>query len=59
MTHKVTLIPGDGIGPEVTQAVVRIIEASGHLLYHPGIRNAVMRAIADLASKSTTQTGTP
>lgn len=27
--HKVTLIPGDGIGPEVTQAVVRILEASG------------------------------
>jgi isocitrate dehydrogenase (NAD+) len=29
MTHKVTLIPGDGIGPEVTQAVVRILEATG------------------------------
>jgi len=29
MTHRVTLIPGDGIGPEVTQAVVRILEASG------------------------------
>ena len=28
-THKVTLIPGDGIGPEVTQAVVRIFEATG------------------------------
>jgi isocitrate dehydrogenase (NAD+) len=28
-THRVTLIPGDGIGPEVTQAVVRILEASG------------------------------
>ncbi len=28
-THKVTLIPGDGIGPEVSQAVVRIVEASG------------------------------
>ena len=27
--HKVTLIPGDGIGPEVTQAVVRILEATG------------------------------
>ena len=40
-------------------AELRIIEASGHVLYHPGIRNAVMRAIADLASKLTTQTGTP
>jgi isocitrate dehydrogenase (NAD+) len=29
MSHKVTLIPGDGIGPEVTNAAVRIIEASG------------------------------
>src|SRR5579863_10172752 len=28
-THKVTLIPGDGIGPEVTDAVVRIVEATG------------------------------
>jgi len=29
MTHKITLIPGDGIGPEVTQAVIRILEATG------------------------------
>ena len=29
MTHKVTLIPGDGIGPEVIQATVRILEATG------------------------------
>ncbi len=29
MAHRVTLIPGDGIGPEVTDAVVRIIEAAG------------------------------
>lgn len=29
MTHKITLIPGDGIGSEITGAVVRIIEASG------------------------------
>jgi isocitrate dehydrogenase (NAD+) len=28
-THKVTLIPGDGIGPEVTQAAVRVLEATG------------------------------
>ncbi len=28
MSHKVTLIPGDGIGPEVTNAVVRILEAT-------------------------------
>ncbi len=29
MAHVVTLIPGDGIGPEVTDAAVRIIEAVG------------------------------
>lgn len=29
MAHKVTLIPGDGIGSEITGAVVRIIEAAG------------------------------
>ncbi len=28
-THKITLIPGDGIGPEVSSAVVRIVEAAG------------------------------
>jgi isocitrate dehydrogenase (NAD+) len=28
-THRVTLIAGDGIGPEVTAAVVRILEATG------------------------------
>src|SRR6516165_5119850 len=28
MTHRVTLIPGDGIGPEVSAAVLRIIEAA-------------------------------
>jgi isocitrate dehydrogenase (NAD+) len=29
MAYKVTLIPGDGIGPEVTDAAVRILEATG------------------------------
>src|SRR5437868_7165503 len=29
MAHKITLIPRDGIGPEVTNAVVRILEATG------------------------------
>ena len=29
MKHTVTLIPGDGIGPEIVAAAVRIIEASG------------------------------
>ncbi|MGH9906936.1 MAG: isocitrate/isopropylmalate family dehydrogenase, partial [Pyrinomonadaceae bacterium] len=29
MNHRITLIPGDGIGPEVASSVVKIIEASG------------------------------
>jgi isocitrate dehydrogenase (NAD+) len=29
MTHRVTLIPGDGIGPEVSAAALRVIEAAG------------------------------
>ena len=29
MSHVITLIPGDGIGPEVTEAVVRIFKAAG------------------------------
>src|SRR3954470_8991497 len=29
MTHKITLIPGDAIGPEVTEAVLRILDAAG------------------------------
>jgi len=31
-------------------AELRIVERAGHTLYDPGIRNAVMRAIADVAS---------
>jgi isocitrate dehydrogenase (NAD+) len=27
--HRVTLIPGDGIGPSITEAVVRVVEAAG------------------------------
>lgn len=29
MSHTITLLPGDGIGPEVTEATLRIIEAAG------------------------------
>ena len=29
MSHVITLIPGDGIGPEVTEAVARIFKAAG------------------------------
>src|ERR1017187_6655615 len=29
LKHAITLIPGDGIGPEVSAAVVRVLEAAG------------------------------
>jgi len=29
MSHKVTLIPGDGTGPEITKATRRVLEATG------------------------------
>ncbi|GAG00471.1 unnamed protein product, partial [marine sediment metagenome] len=29
MTHRITLVPGDGIGPEVTAAARRVLDASG------------------------------
>jgi len=35
------------------QAEIRIVEGAGHSLYDPGVRDAVMKAIADLASRST------
>jgi proline iminopeptidase len=35
------------------QAEIRIVEGAGHSLYDPGIRDAVLKAIADLASQST------
>jgi proline iminopeptidase len=33
------------------ESEIRIVEGAGHSLYDPGIRDAVMKAIADLASK--------
>src|SRR5437868_12814331 len=29
MAYRITLIPGDGIGPEVTNAAIRVLEATG------------------------------
>ena len=29
MAHTITLIPGDGIGPEITKAAVRVLDATG------------------------------
>ena len=48
--HKITLIPGDGIGPEITDAVVKIIEKAG-----VEIDWDIQNAGADVAEKE----GTP
>jgi proline iminopeptidase len=34
-----------------SEAEIRIVEEAGHMLYDPGVRNAVMKAIADVASR--------
>ena len=34
-----------------TEAEIRIVEGAGHTLYDPGVRDAVMKGIADIASK--------
>ena len=39
------------LGAVWPDAEIRIIEGAGHMLYDPGIRDAVMKAIADMASK--------
>ncbi|SDT47457.1 prolyl aminopeptidase [Bradyrhizobium canariense] len=35
------------------ESEVRLVEGAGHTLYDPGVRDAVMKAIADLASRIT------
>src|SRR3989304_6508998 len=29
MPHRTTVIPGDGTGPEITEATIRVVEATG------------------------------
>jgi proline iminopeptidase len=41
------------LGAAWPQSEVRFVEGAGHSLYDPGVRDAVMRAIADLASGMT------
>ena len=35
------------------EAEIRIVEGAGHTLYDPGVSDAVMKAIADMASRVT------
>jgi isocitrate dehydrogenase (NAD+) len=48
MTHHITLIPGDGIGPEVAEATVRAVEATGVV---------VEWDVVDAGAKAFAQTG--
>lgn len=41
------------LGAAWSGSEVRVVEGAGHSLYDPGIRDAVMKAIADLASRIT------
>ena len=46
MAYKITLIPGDGIGPEVTEATRRVLEASG-ISFRWDLANAGSGVIAE------------
>jgi proline iminopeptidase len=39
------------LGAVWREAEIRLVEDAGHTLYDPGVRDAVMKAIADLASR--------
>jgi proline iminopeptidase len=39
------------LGARWPESEIRLVEGAGHSLYDPGVRDAVMKAIADLASK--------
>jgi proline iminopeptidase len=39
------------LGSVWREAEIRIVEGAGHTLYDPGVRDAVMKAIADMASR--------
>ena len=48
--YTVTLIPGDGIGPEITQAMCRVVEATGV---------DIAWEVADAGAKLMDEYGTP
>jgi proline iminopeptidase len=39
------------LGARWPEAEIRLVEGAGHTLYDPGVRDAVMKAIADMASR--------
>src|SRR5712691_4293206 len=40
------------LGARWREAEIRFVEGAGHTLYDPGVRDAVMKAIADMASRT-------
>jgi proline iminopeptidase len=40
------------LGARWREAEIRFVEGAGHTLYEPGVRDAVMKAIADMASRT-------
>ena len=55
MTHAVTLIPGDGIGPEITAETVKVLEATG-LAFEWDEQPAGMAAVSTLGTPIPDQT---
>ena len=54
MSHSVVLIPGDGIGPEVTEAVTRMLSAAGadiDWVQRQAVFEAVHGSAPDIAGK--------
>lgn len=49
MAHQITLIPGDGIGPEVADATVRAVEATGVAIEWERV-DAGLNALAEFGS---------
>ncbi|QDW40423.1 prolyl aminopeptidase [Bradyrhizobium sp. KBS0727] len=41
------------LGAVWREAEIRVVEGAGHTLYDPGVRDAVMKSIADMASRTT------
>ena len=42
----------DSVAGAIRGARLEVVEGAGHTLYDPGVRDAVMRAIADMASRT-------
>lgn len=55
MTQTITLIPGDGIGPEITESVIRVLQAAG-VDYEWDLRMAGEVALAKTGNLLPTET---